>query len=380
MILSKLKTLFSLFLIIFSIQGFAQSFKENFIDKEDKALDISGFLNSRAGFLPVPIIITEPAVGYGGGLGLVFFHDKKNNKTRTAGNLPQIMTVVAGTLTENGTWLAIVGHQGSYLKDRIRYTGAIGYVAPKLSFYNTGIFGIERKFNFSMEGLFIFQEFLFRINKKVPFFSGLNYIYFNSNVKFETGIPIPELEELTKETNTGGLNLALSFDKKNNHFTPTKGYFTAFEVGRFDEIFGGENNYWNFTNRTYFYLPIIKDKLFSGFRFNQQSKWGNVPFYGLPFISMRGIPIMRYQGYHVSVFETEWRWQLYKRWSLVGFIGTGFTASDFDKYRIDEGKTAGGGGFRYYLAKDFGMHVGIDVAVGPDDWAWYITIGSNWFR
>lgn len=380
MILSKIKTLCLVLTIIFSIQGFAQSFKENFIDKEDKALDVSGFLNSRAGFLPVPIIITEPAVGYGGGLGFVFFHDKKNNKNRTAGQLPQIMTMVAGAYTANGTWMAIIGHQGSYLKDRIRYTGALGYVAPNLTFYGAGIFTEERKYEFSMEGFLTFQEITFRINKKVPFFAGLNYIYFNNKVSFKTGINIPELEELSRETTTGGLNLVLVFDRKNNHFTPYKGFYISFEAGRFDKIFGSKNNYWNFSNRTYFYAPIIEKKLFSGFRFNQESKWGDVPFYGLPDISLRGIPMMRYQDHHVSVIETEWRWQLYKRWSVIGFIGTGFTAPELDKYRFDSAKTSGGGGFRYYLAKDFGLHVGVDVAKGPEDWAWYLTIGSNWFR
>jgi hypothetical protein len=34
----------------------------------------SGMLDSPAGLLPVPIIITEPAVGYGGGLAVLYFH------------------------------------------------------------------------------------------------------------------------------------------------------------------------------------------------------------------------------------------------------------------------------------------------------------------
>ena len=48
--------------------------KMSVIDPEDGALDLSAFLKSPAGFFPVPIIITEPAVGYGGGAALIFFH------------------------------------------------------------------------------------------------------------------------------------------------------------------------------------------------------------------------------------------------------------------------------------------------------------------
>ena len=43
-------------------------------DPEDGRFDMSNWLLRNKGFLPVPMIITEPAVGYGGGLGVIFFH------------------------------------------------------------------------------------------------------------------------------------------------------------------------------------------------------------------------------------------------------------------------------------------------------------------
>ena len=46
-----------------------------FFDSEDGQFDISGFLASKKGFLPIGSVITEPAVGYGGALGLMFLHD-----------------------------------------------------------------------------------------------------------------------------------------------------------------------------------------------------------------------------------------------------------------------------------------------------------------
>ena len=55
-----------------------QSFSEDrglFTDPEDGALDASEWLLDRSGFLPVPIIITEPAIGYGGGAAVLFFRE-----------------------------------------------------------------------------------------------------------------------------------------------------------------------------------------------------------------------------------------------------------------------------------------------------------------
>ncbi len=54
------------------------SWKSQFIDKEDGWLDASEWLIENAyGFLPVPIIITEPAVDNGLGLAGIFFHKPK---------------------------------------------------------------------------------------------------------------------------------------------------------------------------------------------------------------------------------------------------------------------------------------------------------------
>lgn len=46
-------------------------------DVEDGMLDMSQYLaENRYGFLPVPLAITEPAIGYGGGLFGLFLHGK----------------------------------------------------------------------------------------------------------------------------------------------------------------------------------------------------------------------------------------------------------------------------------------------------------------
>jgi hypothetical protein len=42
-----------------------ESFWDNFIDDEDGALDLSNWLEHPAGFLPLVIPVTEPAVGFG---------------------------------------------------------------------------------------------------------------------------------------------------------------------------------------------------------------------------------------------------------------------------------------------------------------------------
>ena len=95
---------------------------------------------------------------------------------------------------------------------------------------------------------------------------------------------------------------------------------------------------------------------------------------------MRGIPAMRYQGESVAVAETEFRWNFTYRWSLLLFGGAGATDSvDFVPSSSDDTVYSRGVGFRYFIARRFGAHAGIDIARGPEDTAFYITFGQAWY-
>ena len=369
-----------LILVFASIQSEAQDRKPLFRDTIDNAMDMSEFLNSVTGFLPAPIIITEPAVGFGGGLFGIYFHKNKDLHGKGKyGMLPPVMTFGGGGVTSNKTWFTVLGHQGSYKKDLIRYTGILGYFNANLGFYGANILEEERKYEFNIKGWAIYQQYMMRIKHNLPLFLGANYVYFDNTVTFFTGLENPELAKLEKSTSTAGINGVALWDSRDNSFTPTRGLFVKLEYGRYDDALGGDNDYNNFNLNTFAFTNAI-NRTVAGFRFSTQSKWGDPAFYELPFILLRGIPAMRYQDNSVSVFETEWMVNVWKRWSLVGFTGVGFTAPAIDSYKWDSAKGSVGGGFRYFLAKQYGIHAGIDIARGPEEWAWYLIIGSNWFR
>jgi hypothetical protein len=37
-------------------------------------------------------------------------------------------------------------------------------------------------------------------------------------------------------------------------------------------------------------------------------------------------------------------------------------------------------GFRYLIARSYGMQIGLDVAGGPDDTVLYVVFGNAWLR
>ena len=91
-----LPTVCALFMAAASPPGHA--FMEGFIDPSDGYLDMSDWLVNKQGFLPVPIVITEPAVGYGGGVALMFVRNsirESAEKAKETGHLtpPDIWVV-----------------------------------------------------------------------------------------------------------------------------------------------------------------------------------------------------------------------------------------------------------------------------------------------
>ena len=98
----------------------------------------------------------------------------------------------------------------------------------------------------------------------------------------------------------------------------------------------------------------------------------------MPSAQLRGIPAMRYQGNYVAVGEVEVTWGANLRWSILGFAGAGRTAENFDDLSEGPSYTSRGLGFRYLIARRYGMNMGIDVARGPEDTVLYIQAGSSW--
>lgn len=122
----------------------------------------------------------------------------------------------------------------------------------------------------------------------------------------------------------------------------------------------------------------LHDRFVLGLRFEGSTVDGDVPFFALPFIQLCGIPAMRYQDESVAVAEVEGRWRFWKRWSAVGFGGAGATNGELTDIYDDGTIFSGGVGFRYLAARALGLEVGIDVAKGPEDTAFYLVMGSSW--
>ena len=385
--------LFVLLVFSSSHTAYAASFYDQFIDPTDGKFDASHWLLSRKGFLPVPIIITEPAVGYGGGAALLFFHPKKNGqhqeeatrstKKDTAKRKPSLPPSISGAVglaTENGTWAAGGFHFGSWKEDRMRYLGGVIYPSVNLTFYggdNRPI--LSKGIDYNLEGWFLLQELLFRI-KNSNFFLGPEFIYYNADSKLDLKLPV-EIPSWQLNLQSYGLGAKAAYDSRDNIFTPNTGISADISALFFsvDNELTGSKDYRMIDASSKIYWQLISE-IVLGWRLHGGFSSGDVPFYALPYIDLRGIPAMRYQGENILVTEIETRWNVNERWSLVFFGGVGKTSNSVSDFSDSEERWAGGTGIRYLIARALGLYTGVDIARGPEEWVFYIQTGSAWGR
>lgn len=348
-----------------------------FRDPEDGAIDLSGWLATKTGVLPLVAPITEPAVGFGGAVALVHFSGGglagalKAPPGPTGRPVPPNIAAVGGGLTENGTWAAFVGYIGHFGEDRWRYKGALARISPTLDYYGSD----ARAYAFNMDGWAVYQELGRRLGKS-DLFAGLQLAYVDSTVSFDLPQLPPEIPRPEFDMTESGLGPFVELDTRNNNLTPSSGFNVKASAMFLGSYLGGDNDFERYTGTARFYWDP-KPRFVLAARLQAQGVSGNAPFYALPFVFLRGIPVMRYQGDTAASVDGEVRWNVWKRWWVVAFAGAGWTDDAPGLSKEGESVNAGGVGFRYLLARRLGLQAGIDVAKGPEEYAIYVVAGSS---
>ncbi|OAI50925.1 hypothetical protein AYO46_09025 [Betaproteobacteria bacterium SCGC AG-212-J23] len=366
---------------VFALSAFSPALAQ-FTDPEDGALDASEFIIDKKGFLPIPILITEPAVGYGGGLGLMFVRNSLRERAaegkETGHVTPPDVFGVAAAATENGTKFAAAGGMFSFGDDdRWRYRGGIAKVDANLDFYGTGgaLGNGDRSIGFNLAGWASSQQALLRLGDSSNFLA-LRWIYLDLRVTFDPTRALPNRAPLERTLTSSGIGPSLEHDSRDNIFTPSRGWQGSLDALFYSPELSSDNKFQTYRAHAFLFQPLGQE-LVLGSRFDARAARGDIPFYQLPFIDLRGIPKARYQDDNVGVAEFELRWNATRRWAYVGFFGAG---KAWGAERFGEANTvyAGGVGLRYLIARRLGIYVGADVARGPEQTAFYIQVGSAW--
>jgi hypothetical protein len=346
-----------------------------FTDPQDGRLDMSDYLLRHRGLLPVPLVITEPAVGYGAGAAVAYFSqsfEERAEASRARGEAvtPPDITVAAAFKTENGTWAAGLGHLGYWDHDRWRYLGALGKAELRLDYYSVG----GEASAYLLEAAALIQQLIRRVGPS-NWFLGARYTYVGTESSFVRERPA-EIAPRQLELSVGKLGLVADYDSRDNTFTPNRGVFFEAEAAFARRAFGSDASFDTLYARGYSWHPV--DRWVLGVRGDARLSRGDVPFYAQPYVVLRGIPAARYQDRHALMGEAEARFNLDSRWALVAFGGFGKAYGRRQAWSEAKAVGAGGVGFRYLVARKLGLYAGLDVARGPEDPAIYVQVGGAW--
>ena len=339
-------------------------------------INLSYLRASPRAFPPIPLIITEPAVGYGLGATALFLRPRQ--EAGEEGWARPNASVLGGFATQNGTWMAMGGDASRWLDGRLRSLAGAGVGKINLDFYGRNGAPADTPVGYTLDLAGAMVQADWTLAPRSPWSVGLRYAFADVQPKLRDAPSVPVLEDLF-HVRVSAPTGVLTYDSRDNVLTPTRGLYaeTSYMVSRKD--LGSSKDFEEFTQTLIGWLPLASRWTLAA-RADYQTASLGTPFFMQPFVGLRGVPAMRYQGDKVTSGEVEATWQFHQRWSAVAFVGSGRAENDRQRVSGSQGVTSGGIGLRYELARKFGLHAGLDLAFSPGTSVVIIQVGSAWAR
>lgn len=226
--------------------------------KDDGWLDISGFIDQAYGFVPLLIPITEPAVGLGAAGALVFI-DKPKAEANAGFGRPNI-SVIGALGTENGTRGEFAGDMRHWLDDSVKSLVGVVHASVNLDFYGIGRDSQLQHSpqSYNLETTAGVVQGRYRIGDS-PAWVGLGYVLASTTVKFAAPQASAGLPGAQSESRVGGLLPTISYDTRDNLFTPTRGSYLDLSAGLFSKAMGSDTDFKRINLSAIHYQPISRD-------------------------------------------------------------------------------------------------------------------------
>lgn len=185
------------------------------------------------------------------------------------------------------------------------------------------------------------------------------------------------MKETTTVTN--GLEFNILYDTRDNLYYPKIGNKFDVKWISYAEWLGNDMDASKIKAIFNRYIPMRKNTDVLAARVSGTFGLGDIAFEQQTVVGgkyIRGYSEGKYRGNLVIVLQTEYNLNLAERMGFVAFAGAatlyGSNNEDFDGTFLP----GGGVGFRYKAFKKVKFNIGLDAAVGKDDWGLYFRIGE----
>ncbi|WP_339948529.1 hypothetical protein [uncultured Albimonas sp.] len=345
-----------------------RGWRDLFFDPQDGAPDLSGLL-ARGGFVPAPVLITEPAVD--GGLGLVGYFVQMRGADR-----PPERTILGAAVTGNGSNGYGALHSGSFLGGDLLYSAAAAHGLAILNLYPGG-----RDYSLAYDNTITY------VGGRAHYRLGGGAVSVGPSVSWRSNDVAADLSGLFprrdpllgRTTDLLALGGSLHYDDRDNPLTPTSGVNAIAEALTYSAALGSDRDFSSLTMTAAGFES--RGEWTAGALISLAATFGDAPFFMEPGVDLRGVSYGRYTGDRVASLEVELRRQVSDRWAVLGFAGVGHAQRSGSILSGSEATVpAGGVGLRYRIARKLGLDMGLDLAFGEEGSTVYIQFGHAWGR
>ena len=271
--------------------------------------------------------------------------------------------------TTNGTWYWALYTKMYLDRDNYRATIAYGDASVNFQYYEELV---QQYIEFNSFNNLLLLELQRRVYNR--WYLGLRYV----NRKVKTRYEIEDQEGEPDTQNISNIGFIVSHDTRDFIYNPYHGDYMNFRTKYFRDQWGSDFNFtqYEFDFTKFFY---VDDTRVVAGRFTALVATGDVPFEGQYVVGredIRGYTKGQHRGEQLYDLQGEYRWNFYNKWGMVAFGAIATVVDKLDELSFKGLLPGVGVGIRYMAVPSEKINIGIDVAVGKDDWGLYFRIGE----
>jgi hypothetical protein len=233
------------------------------------------------------------------------------------------------------------------------------------------------KEGFSQKQFFINPQFLKRVHGNM--YLGLTYEFQHTGPVTYTPGSVFDKEEIAGRHggNTSGIGPILSWDTRNNAYSPDHGFFAEIQFEWFHKDIGSDFNFrlLSIDLRKFIRLSAKEVLAFQGLG---GLTFGNTPFRKLEELGgadmMRGYYGGRFTDKCLMAYQAEYRRFLFWRIGAVAFASTGEVGPAPGKFELDGFHYAYGAGLRFALSKEEKLNLRVDYGIAKHSNAFTVQL------
>ncbi|HNP36895.1 MAG TPA: hypothetical protein PKK10_13665 [Woeseiaceae bacterium] len=320
-------------------------------------------------FVAVPIPISNPTLGDGLVGGAAYFYAQSDEKQQSQ---PASMTAIAAMYTSSDSKALGIAQQSYWRDDKWRFTGATGAADIRLSLLAPDESTSGQSVDWRIKGEFFYAKLATRVRGN--WYGGVLTRLINAEQSFETPAS-DDTFDMSSDILSVGVGVYAEYDTRDMPISSYSGRYFKVDALFNDTALGSDSTYQSY-NAAYRSYRRLNKSIVLAWELQACHRKGDAPLWDACTVKLRGFPATDYLGKASGSGQAELRWQLNKRWGLVGFAGAGIYSSSFNDIREHQAIPSYGIGVRFSVLAAKRVNLRVDYARSTDSNAVYVSVGE----